>query len=153
MLQIRDYEECDQQVVLALHVEAMVHAGVYRGPNLHEQDLLDIENVYVNSPGAFLVGELDGVIVAMGAFKKSRDGLAELKRMRVKPSMQGRGFGREMFIALEQRARKMGYRGFHLDTSIQQVSAQKLYLSHGCVETGRVHHDGFDCIEYEKIFK
>ncbi len=152
-MDIRDYEPRDRQAVVALHVEAMVHAGVYRGPNLHEQDLLDIEGVYVDSPGAFLVGELDGAIVAMGAFKKGLDGLAELKRMRVKPVHQGKGFGGRMFDALEQRAREMGYRGFCLDTSVLQVSAQKLYLSRGCIETGRVHHDGFDCIEYEKLFK
>ena len=38
----------------------------------------------------------------------------------------------------------------HLDTSVVQVAAQKLYMKNGFKETGREIHRGLECILFEK---
>jgi GNAT superfamily N-acetyltransferase len=152
MLIIRDYESTDLQRVNELHVTVMQDAGVYKGDGPWDDDLKDIEGVYLKDGGAFLVGERNGRIVAMGAFKKSNAGLAEVKRMRVETELQGMGYGRQILEVLEERARALGYEGFHLETSEYQIAAQKLYETCGFEEVGRTIIDGFNCILYFKQF-
>jgi GNAT superfamily N-acetyltransferase len=57
--------------------------------------------------------------------------------MRVVPAFQGRGYGQLILNELEARARALGYRILHLDTSILQLPAQKLYMKNGFQEVGR----------------
>jgi ribosomal protein S18 acetylase RimI-like enzyme len=135
MLNIRNYQACDYDQVMELHILALQQVGAYKGDGPWDDDLNAIEQVYLNNHGAFLVGELEGQIVAMGAFKKSEQGFAEVKRMR-----------------LESLAKELGYIGLHLETSERQVVAQKLYRKHGFQEVGRMVIDGLNCILFEKKF-
>lgn len=45
---------------------------------------------------------------------------------------------------------EMEYTKLHLDTSVVQVAAQKLYMKNGFKETGREVHRGLECILFEK---
>ena len=63
-----------------------------------------IEGVYLDGNGDFLVGLVSDQIVAMGALKKTGDRRGELKRMRVSPEFQRRGYGKAILEALERRA-------------------------------------------------
>lgn len=130
----------------------MQHVGAYKGDGPWDDDLRDIQNVYLHNNGEFLVGECEGCLIAMGAFRKSENGLAEIKRMRVHPDFQGRGYGRLILEKLEAAAKALGYTGFHLETSELQIAAQKLYRKNGFIETGRTVIDGFNCILFEKRF-
>ncbi len=51
---------------------------------------------------------------------------------------------------LETRALALGYTKLHLDTSVVQIAAQKLYRKNGFQETGREVHQGLECILFEK---
>src|SRR5579884_1248208 len=95
----------------------------------------------------------------MGALKRTGPERAEIKRMRVHPDYQGRGYGQLLLNELEARARARGYRTLHLDTSILQIPAQKLYEKNGFREVGRdryrqqVGEDAYQQLEvilYEK---
>lgn len=83
--------------------------GVKPIPGPWDKDLNDIENIYLKG-GDFIVGELEGKVIAMGAFKRKDEEAAEIKRMRVHPDFQGRGFGQAILEELEKRAKKMGYK-------------------------------------------
>ena len=135
-MQIRSYQRDDFEAVWQLHVLALQHAGAYKGSGPWDDDLYHIEGRYQNNGGVFLVGVLDGQIVAMGAFRKTGEGRAEIKRMRVHPDYQGRGFGKMILLELERRAKDAGYKVLHLDTSTVQLTAQKLYCGQGFRETG-----------------
>ena len=137
--------------MMNLHVVAMKQVGAFKGDGPWDDDLKDIETVYLRSSGEFLVGLVDGKIVAMGAFRPTGEHEAEIKRMRVHPEWQGHGFGQIILSALESHATSMGYRRLHLETSIIQVAAQALYRRNGFREIGRAVIDGFDCILFEKI--
>jgi ribosomal protein S18 acetylase RimI-like enzyme len=150
MLQIRRYRPQDHDAVWNLHNVALWQVGAHAGNGPWDDDLHNIEGVYLNNGGEFLVGLLDAQIVAMGALKRISDEKAEVKRMRVHPDYQRRGFGQIILDALEARAIELGYRTLALDTAVVQTAAQQLYLKNGFHETGRTVLAGFDAILFEK---
>ena len=150
MLQIRTYQPEDCDAVWELHVIALQAVGAYLGDGPWNHDLSQIEAVYLQNGGEFFVGIDEGRLVAMGALKRISDERAEIKRMRVHPSCQRRGFGQTMLTALEVRARELGYRVLELDTTTVQIAAQRLYEKNGYVEVRRGRVAQFECIYYEK---
>jgi GNAT superfamily N-acetyltransferase len=150
MLQIRCYEDSDHAEVVALHTLALDDVGVNIGPGFWDADLDNIADVYLNNSGEFLIGLWEGRLVAMGALQKISAERAEIKRMRVQPAFQGRGFGQTMLTELERRASTLGYTNLHLHTSIRQVAAQKLYLKNGYQEIRRKLLRELEIIFYEK---
>jgi GNAT superfamily N-acetyltransferase len=148
-LVIRPFRDDDQDTVWDLHNVALQQTGAHGGNGAWDDDLHHISDVYFPN-GDFLVGELGGEIVAMGAIKRKSDECAELKRMRVHPDFQGRGYGQQMLDALQERARELGYLRMWLDTTVLQVAAQALYTKNGFVEAGRGKIGPFDLIYFEK---
>lgn len=151
MFTIRKYTATDQDAVWRLHILGLESVGAYVGNGPWDDDLHSIEQVYLNNRGTFLVGEDEGRIVAMGALRFRDDERAEIKRMRVHPDVQGRGFGQMMLQALETEAFALGYTILFLDTSTVQIAAQRLYRKNGFRETGetRVRRE-FTDIFFEK---
>ena len=150
MLTIRRYTPADQAAVEFLHVFAIEQAGAYLGRGPWDDDLYAIEEHYLNNHGEFLIGEIDGRLVAMGAFRCTSPMRAEIMRMRVHPDFQGQGLGQRILTELENRARARGYTTLHLHTSTVQIPAQKLYEKHGFREVGRELYHGLQIILYEK---
>ncbi|MBO0781419.1 MAG: GNAT family N-acetyltransferase [Ktedonobacteraceae bacterium] len=137
MFTLRRYTSADQEAVEELHVSAIQQTGAYLGRGPWDDDVYAIEEVYLKNGGEFLIGECDGLFVAMGALKRTSPERAEIKRMRVSSAYQGRGYGQRILETLEARARALGYRLLHLDTSLLQIPAQKLYEKNGFREVGR----------------
>ncbi len=150
MLRIRQYQASDHDAVWSLHNRALqaIHAHAGNGP--WDDDLHQIETAYLRSGGEFLVGTWDGQLVAMGAVKRLTRERAEIKRMRVDPAYQRRGFGQALLTALERRAVELGYTMLQLDTIVQQEAAQRLYAKNGFREVRRSVTGTWECIVYEK---
>ena len=149
-LHVRRYAPRDKRAVRRLHDDALNEVGAHLGSGGWDDDLDEIETVYLDEGGEFLVGVLDGEVVAMGALMRISPEQAELKRMRVRPGLQGRGYGQAVLDALQHRASELGYSTLRLDTTVRQRVAQRLYLKNGYCETGRGVVGPFDCIYYEK---
>jgi ribosomal protein S18 acetylase RimI-like enzyme len=149
-LELRRFEPGDARAVRALHDLALAEAGAHLGRGPWDDDLRSIPATYIDDGGEFLVGLCDGRLVAMGALRHVTDTVAELKRMRVHPAFQRRGFGRLLLARLEDRARELGYRQLRLDTTVVQTAAQRLYRSSGYREVGRGQLAGMEVIYYEK---
>lgn len=150
-LEIRTYTPADSEAVIHLHNVALEAAGAHVGNGPWDSDLLNIEGVYLANNGMFLVGLLDGQIVAIGALRKISDEKGEIKRMRVLPQFQRQGFGQAILDVLEKEAVKKGYKILCLDTTVLQVAAQKMYLKDGYTEVRRTKQSfPFETIFYEK---
>ncbi len=149
-IKIRRYQTQDYQQVWDLHVLALKQTGAYIEDAEFDADLEQIQAVYLDNGGEFLVAVQGERIVAMGAFRKTSNEMAEIKRMRTQPEMQGRGLGQLILQELEARARQAGYQALHLETSALLTAAQKLYLRNGFVETDRIMLRGLESILFEK---
>ncbi len=71
-----------------------------------------------------------------GMFHTFEPGTAEIKRIFVRETARGAGLGRAITQALIDGCRDMGFSRIFMDTSRQQVTAHKLYMSMGFVERG-----------------
>ena len=150
-LKIRRYKKSDNKTVWNLHTTGLKQNNAYILKGKWDEDLNNIEKVYLKN-GEFLIGEINGKIVAMGAFKKVSEKKAEIKRMRVHRDYQKKGFGQTILDELEKRAAKMGYKILRLDTTDRQKSAQKFFEKNGYIKTKSKifsEHD-FEMIFYEK---
>ena len=96
------------------------------------------------------MGVLDGRVVAMGALRWVSPAEAEIKRMRVQPVLQGRGYGQALLDALHRRAARLGYSTLRLDTAVRQRAARNLYERNGYREVRRGRIGPFDCVFYER---
>jgi len=139
-LTLRAYRPADRERVLAVHEAALRDEGVYV-EGAPEPDLEDIVAAYPDLGGVFLVGTVDGRVVATGAVRRAQgystefldvdEDTAEVKRMRVAPGHQGRGYGRRIYQALQARARARGFRELVLDTMPTLEAARGLYADEG----------------------
>jgi GNAT superfamily N-acetyltransferase len=139
-LTLRKYRPADRERVLAVHEAALRDEGIYV-EGAPEPDLDDIVAAYPDQGGVFLVGTVDGRVVGTGAIRPAQEYItefldvdedtAEVKRMRVAPAHQGRGYGRRIYEALEARARDRGFDELVLDTMSTLEAARRLYESEG----------------------
>jgi GNAT superfamily N-acetyltransferase len=149
-LELRRFDVGDARALRELHNLARTEAGAQLGLARWDDDLDSIPATYLADGGEFLVGLSDGRLVAMGGLRHITDTVAELKRMRVHPAFQRRGFARLILARLEQRARELGYRELRLDTTVMQTAAQRLYASEGYREAGRGQLAGVEVVYFAK---
>jgi len=147
---IRRYGPADREAVRNLHDDALRDVGAHLEDGGWDSDLDAIESVYLKGGGEFLVGTLEDQIVAMGALRRDPEGRAWITRMRVSPRLQGRGIGQALLDRLHRRAAELGYETLHLDTTVGQTAAQRLYERNGYRETGRGRVGPFECLYYER---
>lgn len=134
-----------------LHVDGLVQMDAHAGHGPRDDDLRSVRETYLADGGEFLVGAVDGEVVAIGAIRRRSEEIGEIKRMRVDPRCQRQGFGRALLRALEARAGELGYRVLRLDTAARMIPAQGLYRSSGYRESGRgPYPTGQEAVFFEK---
>ncbi|MFC5701491.1 GNAT family N-acetyltransferase [Cohnella faecalis] len=150
MFNIRRYSTVDHDHVWRVHLLVVAEAGV-EPTHQHYHDIFHIEEQYLQSGGEFLVGtDEQGHVVAMGGLKRLGEDQAEIKRLRVHPSYQKRGYGQQILNRLEDVANELGFRRIYLDALHNQNGAHKLFTNNGYQEKGPATIDGFDVIVFEK---
>lgn len=122
-MQIREFQPTDQEAVIAL----WIRCGLTRPWN---NPHADIERKLAVAPDLFLVGEIDGSIVAsvMGGYEGHRGWINYLA---VDPSMQRRGLGRQMMDAVEARLQARGCPKINLQVRDTNEQATGFYRAIG----------------------
>ncbi|WP_219834523.1 GNAT family N-acetyltransferase [Paenibacillus sp. R14(2021)] len=150
MINIRRYSTADHDDIWRLHLLVISAAGV-EPTHQHYHDIFHIEDQYLSSGGEFLVGTTQsGTVVAMGGLKKLDGETAEIKRLRVHPDFQQRGYGQLLLSSLERCAEELGFRQIYLDALTNQLGAKKLFTNNGYAHRGASVIDGFWVNVYEK---
>ncbi len=152
MFTIRRYQSTDHDAVWHLHKLALQESGAFVKSGPWDDDLHQIEATYLQRGGEFIVGVYGDQVVAMGALAVTGD-KAEVKRMRVHPNHQRHGYGKQILVALEQRARELGHHTIELETTTQQHAAQHFYLKNGYTEIKRTQWRHFTVIHYTKALR
>jgi GNAT superfamily N-acetyltransferase len=88
--------------------------------------------------------------VAGGGLRRLDQGVAEIKRMFVRPAARSRGVARLLLQALEDEAQALGYVAVRLDTGPKQVHGLALYRSAGYVDVPPYNDNPFACFWGEK---
>ncbi len=138
----------DRAALTAINVEYVgwVFAEIEKMSGMPARDILGMEvadyvptvidKVCGDPPprGVFYLVEDGGELLAMGGLRRSEDGIAELKRVYVRPAGRGRRLGEAIARRLVDDARTFGYRRVRLDTLPFMQSAQALYAALGFVD-------------------
>ncbi|HSI36026.1 MAG: GNAT family N-acetyltransferase [Phycisphaerae bacterium] len=107
-------------------------AGPYSAEQRHG---LSVEKVF-RAGIVFFVARVDGVAAGCGGVSFEEAGLAELKRMYVRPAYRGRGVARALIARLEDEARARDVARVTLETGDAQVAAMRLYERAGYARCG-----------------
>jgi putative acetyltransferase len=105
-------------------------AAVAEFVNDHRHELADVEDYrhgYWPPDGLFLVALDDGRLIGTGAIRLLDGDTAELRRMWLLESYQGRGIGYHLARQLLAFARQAGYRRIRLTTDLASARAIQFY--------------------------
>jgi GNAT superfamily N-acetyltransferase len=97
-----------------------------------ERELAELETRYAPPAGRLLLLEDRGEPVGCGAFRVLAPGVAEGRRLYLRPAARGKGLGGALVLALIEDARAAGIRTFRLETLPGKMSeAAALYRTLG----------------------
>jgi ribosomal protein S18 acetylase RimI-like enzyme len=149
MLFIRRYQAQDNEAVKELHYAGLAQFGATADP-YYDSDLDNIEDIYINNNGDFLIGIQGNEIVAIGAIRKVSAKRGEIKRIRVWQNCQRQGHGQTILLKLMELAAEMGYTELCLDTLANNTPARCLFEKFGFTETHHGKIGPYDLIFYGK---
>ncbi len=132
-LVVRTYEPRDQEQVWQLHAQGLqdTRAAVPGANPKWDEDMRNIDTVYLCEGSHFWVVEESGRLIAMVAVHRKDGETAELKRMRVAACRRRRGLGQRLLELAEEFCRGRAYRRITLDTTDRQAAARRLYEKNG----------------------
>jgi putative acetyltransferase len=96
-----------------------------------EEELATLPGMYVPPTGRLYVLFDDAMAAGCAALRDIGSGVAEMKRLYVRPQFRGRGFGKVLAARLIEDAGEIGYRAICLDTLASMRAARALYASLG----------------------
>jgi len=100
-----------------------------------DKELAQLPGAYAPPSGRLFLAVDGGQVMGCVALRKIGDGLAEMKRLYVRPGFRGRGLGRTLTEKLIAEARQIGYSTLRLDTLPDKMDqAIALYRSFGFQE-------------------
>lgn len=136
-LQLRQYQDSDQDAVWRLHINGLKQTDSFIDDRKYDKDILTIKDIYINNGGDFLVALLNKKIIGIGGLRKFDDKTAEIKRMRVNIKYQQKGVGTIILERLIKRAKELDYKKVIIDATENQKVAQHLYEKRGFKEYKR----------------
>jgi len=119
---IGPYEARDQPAFANLVMDVHAEFGFAYDPDL-DADLVDPEAHY----RFILLVKAQDAVVGSAALTEPRDQITTLKRMYLRPSLRGQGWGLRLLDAMIEYATLGGCHGIELDTTDRQDAARRLY--------------------------
>ncbi|MFK7946267.1 MAG: GNAT family N-acetyltransferase [Saprospiraceae bacterium] len=134
-LNIINYEPKHQPIFKALN-EAWI-SKYFRMEAIDYEALNHPDTKILNSGGAILMVEYNGEIVGTCALIKMSPTKYELAKMAVSPTVQGKGIGYQLGMAILEKAKSLGAKTVYLESNTILTPAMKLYEKLGFVEIPR----------------
>ncbi|MGN6567270.1 MAG: GNAT family N-acetyltransferase [Flavipsychrobacter sp.] len=117
-----------------LFTEYAASLGVDLSFQHFEEELQTIDVEYNKSNGALILAYNGAEAIACAGIRKFEDGVAELKRMYVKPEYRGQKISIQLLERAIKIARQLGYKKIRLDTLHSMTKAQQIYRTSGFYE-------------------
>ena len=132
MIEIIDYQSQHQPAFAALNL-AWISKDFAVEP--HDEEQLGNPQKYIlDDGGQIFLAKIEDEIVGTIALVKMDNETAELAKMSVTPTHQGKGISRKLCERLIEVAKSEGYSRLYLESNRKAVPAINLYLTLGFVE-------------------
>lgn len=123
---VRRYEPADHKAVSRLYTHGLL--GGYIADNDTGADIENIAEAYLNAERSnFWVAVLEGKVVGMVGVAEDEPDVAEIRRLRVEPSLQHQGIGIRLMEEALGFCRHHGYLKVRLDTRLEKGRATELF--------------------------
>lgn len=99
-----------------------------------EEEIAGLKEMYATPKGGIILCREDDEYIGCNAVRQQEEGIAELKRMYVKPGFQQRGIGNGLLQEALSLAKKHNYKKIRLDTLSNMHPAINLYKRNGFYE-------------------
>lgn len=99
-----------------------------------EEELLQLKEMYSEPTGGIFLLQQENEFIGCVAIRKKGEGIAELKRMYIKPATRNSGAGTKLLEKALTAAKQLGYDLIRLDTLANMTPAINLYKKHGFYE-------------------
>lgn len=136
-----DYDAAHEAALRALWTAYLEEGAVPLREAGYEEDVPAVVEADLAGAGQFhppagrlLLAVDEGEAVGCGAVRVIAPGVAEIKRMYLRPEARGRGIGRALLQELLATARRFGCREARLDTGWFMTDAHRLYRAAGFAE-------------------
>lgn len=96
-----------------------------------DRELREIQTQYQSPSGGLILVQSSRLFVGCAGVRLFQDGIAELKRMYVRPAHRGQGLGRKLLQEALDLARELNYERIRLDTITTMTEAKHLYVAAG----------------------
>jgi ribosomal protein S18 acetylase RimI-like enzyme len=99
-----------------------------------KKELAELPGDYALPEGCMLLARYETKIAGCVALRKIDENICEMKRLYVRPEFRGKGIGKELSVAIIEKAHEIGYKSMRLDTVPSMKKARALYRSLGFKE-------------------
>lgn len=134
-LDIRKINQADSQAIGDIIRSSLESFGLDKpGTAYFDKSLEDLYHHYASKPGAgYFVIDLGGRVVGGGGYSpyQGSDNVAELEKLYIAPSYQGRGYASLLYQAIEEGVLRDGYRKIYIETTRVLAKANNIYKGWG----------------------
>lgn len=129
---LRSARAADSLAVKKLVFEVLKEYGLKPAEGSTDADLADVEAAYAQRGGFFgVVEDGTGKLVGTYGLYPLKEGVAEVRKMYLRPEVRGRGLGVYLLDSLLKLAEEKGYSRLELETASVLKEAIGLYTKKG----------------------
>lgn len=141
-------EAADIEACRALFTEYQRELGVSLCFQGFDRELATLPGDYAPPRGRLWLARVAGAPAACVAMRPLQPGIAEMKRMYVRPAHRGTGLGRRLAQLAIGTARELGYQRLVLDTLPQLRTALALYAGLGFVQAPKYNDNPIENVRF-----
>ena len=112
------------------------------------EELQQLATMYAPPSGGIILAKMDNEFVGCVGIRKIDTGIAELKRMYVKPAFHHKGIGKTLLEKALFLAKEFNYEKIRLDTLSNMIPAITLYKKYGFYEIPAYYYNPEKTVVY-----